>query len=102
MPTPLVKRTVNGVIGLLRELPALPSESELSTRLGVSRSPVRAALAILARRGVLRRQRGTTVLARKPRAGDGFPDGDGHATRGDAFEAFFLRKLESGALKPGT
>ncbi|MBA3707933.1 MAG: GntR family transcriptional regulator [Planctomycetes bacterium] len=104
MPTHLVKSTANGLLALLRSMPTgsrLPSEAELSAKLGVSRSPVRSALRLLGRRGVVRRHQGSTVVARAGRPSDSFVATAAHASKADAFTAYFLRKLQRGELPPG-
>ncbi|KQT84062.1 GntR family transcriptional regulator [Aurantimonas sp. Leaf443] len=52
----------------------LPSRTELSARLGVSRTTVRAVLAALGAAGILTEDGGALLLLRRPRAEDGFPE----------------------------
>jgi DNA-binding GntR family transcriptional regulator len=100
--TPLVKCAVNGLLARLGAAgERLPGEVALATELGISRTPLRGALRILARRGVLRRTEGGHEVARAPRRADGFPEAAEPASKADAFASFFMRKLARGELKPG-
>lgn len=104
LPSPLVRRTANGlldVIGTLTLGDPLPAETELATNLSVSRSPVRAALEILVRRGVLRRDGSRSIVVRQPAARDRFADDDAPVSKGESFERFFLDKLHRGELGAG-
>lgn len=103
--SPLVKRTLNGMLALFSERLAvhqrIPSEAELAAMLGVSRSPVREAARILTDSGLLRRDGSATVLDRAPARADRVEVARGPASKSEAFDAFFLRKLHRRELAPG-
>ncbi|MGJ3242857.1 MAG: GntR family transcriptional regulator [Opitutales bacterium] len=106
--SPLVRETVNRLIGGslagLSAGAALPGEAALVRSLGVSRTTLRSALAILAEKGVVapgpgpgRRRR----LVRRVRPGDGYP-GQGRAvSRRERVEGDLLEQLLSGRFRPG-
>ena len=103
-PSILVQRTVNGMLALLEGQPLgdpIASEVDFAKRLGVSRSPVRTALRILARRGVLRRMDHGVLLHRHPQASDRFPADDSALSKSENFERYFLGKIHRRELHAG-
>ncbi|MCK0196973.1 GntR family transcriptional regulator [Ancylobacter sp. 6x-1] len=71
------KRCYNHCLDRLAQMApgaGLPSESELAQRLEVSRTTVRAVLAALAERGIVRAAAGRREVLRLPAAADYFPD----------------------------
>ncbi len=76
------------------------SEAELSERLGVSRTTVRAVLTELAARGIVRDGASSRVLARRPRRVDYFPDAQTEAVS-SVVERKFMRWVLRGDCRPG-
>ena len=100
--SPLVRQTVNGLLDLIAATDApLPSESGLAAQLGVSRSPLRRAMALMRQRGVLRDAQHGTQRARAPRPADRFPAEAKSLSKAEAFTGVFLAKLARGDLRPG-
>ncbi len=100
-----MKQTVNGMLASFahsRQVPRrIPAEAELAAALGVSRSTVREAVRILVASGLLRREGSATLLARAPARPDRLEVTRGPASKSEAFDAFFLRKLHRRELAPG-
>ena len=97
------KRAYNGCLALLatRALGEWHvTEAELSERLDVSRTSVRAVLAELATRGIVRDGASSRVLARRPRRVDYFPDAQTEAVS-SVVERKFMQWVLRGDCRPG-
>lgn len=97
------KRAFNGCLSLLAAQPLGEwhvSESELSERLDVSRTTVRAVLAELSVRGIIRDGASSRVLARRPRRVDHFPEAQTEAVS-SLVERKFMRWVLQGDCRPG-
>ena len=96
----LYKRAFNMMLALIADAPVgsrVPSETELSSHLGVSRSPVRKALRELEQRGIVDSSR---IIVRTPQDGESYPDAETVSV--SAFvEMQFLERVDRSALKPG-
>jgi DNA-binding GntR family transcriptional regulator len=98
----LFRRTANEILHHIADrVPvgvAAPSETVLAGLCGVSRSPVRAALAYLGERGVIGGQ--TRVVLRAPGEEDYFDD-QGARPRSDHIETVFMELVLRQELRPG-
>jgi DNA-binding GntR family transcriptional regulator len=97
------KRAYNGCLALLAgRSPGewQVTEAELSERLDVSRTTVRAVLAELAKRGIVRNGASSRVLARRPRRIDYFPDSQTEAVS-SVVERKFMQWVLRGDCRPG-
>lgn len=95
------KQAYNTALGMLGEGAALPSEPELSARLGVSRTTVRSILSRMSEGGLIGWHRQEKAILRLPEAGDYYP-----AEETDSLPAIveraFLQRLVRGDLEAGT
>ncbi|WP_428376501.1 GntR family transcriptional regulator [Lichenicoccus sp.] len=72
-PNTLFKQAYNGSLDLIGRTRVLPSEPELSARLRISRTTVRAILQRLSAQGLLEYEQGEKRILRAPAAADYFP-----------------------------
>jgi GntR family transcriptional regulator, transcriptional activator for L-galactonate catabolism len=100
----LVRRCINELCERLRSAQPgdlLDGEQHLAEELGVSRSPLRQALAYLEERGVLVRRGRGTELVRIPKRSDRSAEVKGPLSRADAFAEWFLTAISERRLRPG-
>ncbi|MBK1840867.1 GntR family transcriptional regulator [Azospirillum sp. YIM B02556] len=99
----LLKRTTNALLDLIAEAApntALPSESELSRTLGVSRTTVRGALHQLEERAIVARTGNQVTLARRPGEQDHFADAQTVTTQ-ERIEQMLMERMLRGGWAPG-
>ncbi|WP_428029398.1 GntR family transcriptional regulator [Ancylobacter sp.] len=97
------KAGTNRCLHLLARMPLgapLPSETELAQTLEVSRTTIRAVLAMLDDNGILRRSNGHRHLARQPADVDYFPEPQ-TLSAGASFERLFLEWILQSGTSPG-
>ena len=75
-PNTLFKQAYNGCLRRIATGHALPSETELATNLGVSRTTVRSVLALLSGNGLIRWDKRDKQVLRPPAPEDFFPAGE--------------------------
>ena len=75
-PNTLFKQAYNGCLERIAVAQALPSESELASGLGVSRTTVRSVLALLSGNGLIRWEKRCKRVLRPPAPDDFFPAGE--------------------------
>ncbi len=101
----LFEQTTNRALDLLRKetrvAGALPTESELAARLGVSRTTVRKVLQRLAEVGVVDGDGRRRTLSRRPVRKDYFAVDAGRGGKSEVAERFVLQKLSRRELEPG-
>jgi DNA-binding GntR family transcriptional regulator len=104
-PTPLVRTAVNRLLDRWRAVRGFPhrlgAEAALAAELGFSRTPVRTALGVLEKRGVVRRDDDGLWLRRAPRPADRYRDDTPAVSKVDAVEAAFYDRLARRELKAG-
>ncbi|MBB3998069.1 GntR family transcriptional regulator [Aureimonas pseudogalii] len=99
-PRTLFKDAFNRALDLLAQEKALPSESELATRLDVSRTTVRAVLGRMQDIGLIRWENRTKLVLRMPGASDAYPPDETDSL--DAIiERGFMRRILAGGAEPG-
>ena len=99
----LLKRTTNALLDLVAELSPkipLPSESELSRTLEVSRTTVRGALRHLEKCGIVVRDGAQLTLARKPTEHDHFADAQTLGPQ-ERIEHMLMERMLRGGWAPG-
>ncbi|MDR3476353.1 MAG: GntR family transcriptional regulator [Devosia sp.] len=79
---------------------AMPSESELSARIAVSRTTVRKVLRELTERHIVGASGAASIVLRAPTPGDRFPDAETVSTAAQV-ETRFMEWMLRGDLKPG-
>lgn len=99
-PNTVFKEAYNGVLALLEAEAALPAETELAGRLGVSRTTVRAVLAALSAAGIIAWDRRAKAALRRPRPADYFPEGETDPTE-RIVERGVMRRILAGGLQAG-
>ena len=99
-PNTLFKQAYNGSLRRLEELGALPSETELGTRLGISRTPVRSILARLSAVGIIAWNKREKTLIRAPDASDYFSDSETDPLA-SIIERGFMHRILAGGATPG-
>ncbi len=98
------KDSLNRSLDFVAALPiedTLPSEVELTQRLGISRTTVRAVLAQLNESGIIQWSGRTKTVLRKPVAADYFAKEETLSTS-ERVETQFMEYILGGDLKPGT
>ena len=99
----LFKRTYNRSLDLIGGMPLgapMTSETQLAQTLGVSRTTVRAVLALMSETGLVTASEGRRRLARHPVAGDRFPEPQTESAR-TSVERQFMQWVLHGDLRPG-
>ncbi len=99
-PNTLFKQAYNGSLDLIGRTHALPSEPELSARLRVSRTTVRAILQRLSERGLVEREQREKRILRTPAADDYFPQDEVDAVA-LVIERRFMQKILAEDSLPG-
>ncbi|MBB5754190.1 GntR family transcriptional regulator [Prosthecomicrobium pneumaticum] len=102
-PNTRFKETANRLMALASEVGAggaLPSETALADRLGVSRTTVRAGLGRLAEAGILAVDGRAKAVKRAPRADEFFPEAETTSTA-VLVERAFMAIIERGDFRPG-
>ncbi|KQZ14616.1 MULTISPECIES: GntR family transcriptional regulator [unclassified Mesorhizobium] len=94
------KDAYNRCLGLLDETQNLPSEPELGTMLGVSRTTVRTILARMEETGLIAWNKRSKTVLRQPRADDYFPDEETDSLS-EIIERSFMRRLLAGGAEAG-
>ncbi|TIU45062.1 MAG: GntR family transcriptional regulator, partial [Mesorhizobium sp.] len=90
----------NRCLRLLDETQSLPSEPELGTLLGVSRTTVRSILARMAEIGLIAWNKRSKTVLRAPRPDDFFPEEETD-TLAEIIERSFMRRLLAGGAEAG-
>ncbi len=103
-PRTVSMRTTNALLReVARDLPtgsALPSETQIARRFGVSRTAARAALQRLGELGVVAQDGRAALVQRRPRASDYHAEGEVES-RADLVERRFMEMALGGELAPG-
>ncbi len=94
------KHAYNRCLSLLGETENLPSEPELGTALGVSRTTVRAILTRLAQQGLIAWNKREKTVLRAPSADDFFPEEETDSLS-EIIERSFMRRLLDGGAAAG-
>jgi DNA-binding GntR family transcriptional regulator len=94
------KDAYNRCLRLLDETRSLPSEPELGTLLGVSRTTVRSILARMEETGLIAWNKRAKTVLRDPRPDDFFPE-DETDTLAEIIERSFMRRLLAGGAEAG-
>ncbi|QRM53652.1 GntR family transcriptional regulator [Sinorhizobium sp. BG8] len=94
------KDAFNRCVRLLEQSETLPSEPELGTLLGVSRTTVRAILTRLEEIGLLTWEKRQKIVLRKPVAADYFPNEETDSLS-EIIERSFMRRILAGGAEPG-
>lgn len=94
------KDAYNRCLGLLDETRNLPSEPELGTMLGVSRTTVRTILAHMEETGLIAWNKRSKTVLRRPRADDYFPEEETDSLS-EIIERSFMRRLLAGGAEAG-
>jgi DNA-binding GntR family transcriptional regulator len=99
----IFKRSFNACLDLMAKLPVgadLGSEPQLAAALGVSRTTIRAALAALSARDLIRLDGRDKIVRRAPAAADYFPQGETEAVSA-VVEKRFMQWILHGDCRPG-
>lgn len=94
------KDAFNRCLGLIEKADRLPSEPELGSQLGVSRTTVRAILARLEEIGLIEWSKRRKVVLRKPSRSDHFPAEETDSLS-EIIERSFMRRILAGGAEPG-
>lgn len=94
------KDAYNRCLRLLDETRSLPSEPELGTLLGVSRTTVRTILARMEETGLIAWNKRAKTVLREPRPDDFFPEEETD-TLAEIIERSFMRRLLAGGAEAG-
>ncbi len=94
------KDAYNRCLGLLDDTNSLPSEPELGTMLGVSRTTVRSILARMEETGLIAWNKRSKTVLRQPRADDYFPEEETDSLS-EIIERSFMRRLLAGGAEAG-
>ena len=94
------KEAFNRYAGTLSRADTLPSEPEIASRLGVSRSTARAVLTRLQENGIIRWEKREKVVLRDPEPADFFPQEETSSLR-DIIERSFMQRILSEDAQPG-
>ncbi|MFD1329808.1 GntR family transcriptional regulator [Mycoplana ramosa] len=94
------KDAFNRCLGLIEQTDRLPSEPELGSQLGVSRTTVRAILARLQEIGLIEWSKRRKVVLRTPAPSDRFPTEETDSLS-DIIERSFMRRILAGGAEPG-
>lgn len=94
------KDAYNRCLGLLSVGDSLPSEPELCTRLGVSRTTVRSILAQMQDAGLIEWNKRSKAVQRAPTRADYFPDHE-TSSLADVIERAFMKRILTSASEPG-
>jgi DNA-binding GntR family transcriptional regulator len=96
----LFKGAYNACLGHLNVGEGLPSESDLATQLGISRTTVRAVLASLSEAGLVAWDGSSKLVLRQPTAADYFPESETDPLQA-VIERAFMRRVLSKGVSPG-
>ncbi len=94
------KDAFNRCLKLLAETATLPSEPELGTTLGVSRTTIRAILTRMEELQLIAWDKRTKVVLRQPKPEDYFPVAETDSLS-DIIERSFMRRILAGGAEPG-
>jgi DNA-binding GntR family transcriptional regulator len=94
------KDAFNRCLKLLAETSALPSEPELGTTLGVSRTTIRAILTRMEELQLIAWDKRAKVVLRQPKAEDYYPAEETDSLS-DIIERSFMRRILAGGAEPG-
>ncbi|HTO30745.1 MAG TPA: GntR family transcriptional regulator [Pararhizobium sp.] len=94
------KDAFNRCLKLLAETATLPSEPELGTTLGVSRTTIRAILTRMEELQLIAWDKRTKVVLRQPRPEDYYPVAETDSLS-DIIERSFMRRILAGGAEPG-
>ncbi|QFY62280.1 GntR family transcriptional regulator [Rhizobium grahamii] len=94
------KEAYNRYVATLRTDEALPSEPEIASRLGISRSTARAILARLSDEGIIRWNKRQKIVLRDPSRDDFFPSEETDSLH-DIIERSFMQRILSDDAAPG-
>ncbi|OJV02940.1 GntR family transcriptional regulator [Shinella sp. PSBB067] len=94
------KDAFNRCVKLLEQTASLPSEPELGTALGVSRTTVRAILTRLEEVGLIAWEKRRKIVLRQPLASDYFPTEETDSLS-EIIERSFMRRILDGGAQPG-
>jgi DNA-binding GntR family transcriptional regulator len=94
------KEAYNRALQLVEETRSLPSEPELGSRLGVSRTTVRAILARMEETGLIAWNKRDKTVLRAPKEDDFFPEQETD-TLAQIIERNFMRRLLAGGAEAG-
>src|SRR5215212_8924599 len=96
----LFKGAYNACLGSLRVGEGLPSESDLATQLGISRTTVRAVLGSLSEAGLVAWDGSSKLVLRQPTAADYYPESETDPLQA-VIERSFMRRVLSKGASPG-
>ncbi|MCX5496764.1 GntR family transcriptional regulator [Kaistia dalseonensis] len=99
-PNTLFKEAYNSCLGMLSMDASLPSETELSARLKVSRTTVRSVLTAMVDAGLLHWEKTSKQVIRLPVAADYFPDSETDSIS-SVIERAFMARILSGRMTMG-
>ncbi|QLF68737.1 GntR family transcriptional regulator [Peteryoungia desertarenae] len=94
------KDAFNRMLDVIQEADSLPSEPELCSRLGVSRTTVRAVLGRLGETGLIAWDKREKTVLRRPVQEDYFPSEE-TSSLSDIIERSFMRRILAGGAQPG-
>lgn len=94
------KEAYNRCLTLIGSHESLPSEPEIGTRLGVSRTTVRAVLARMSEAGLIAWDRRQKTVLRQPVEDDFFPTEETDSLS-EIIERSFMRRILAGGAEPG-
>ncbi|KPF45065.1 GntR family transcriptional regulator [Rhizobium sp. AAP43] len=94
------KDAYNRTLKRIAETDTLPSEPELGSLLGVSRTTVRAVLTRLGEVGLVAWDKRSKTVLRRPQAEDYFPEEETDSLS-DIIERSFMRRILAGGAQPG-
>ncbi|WP_275786766.1 GntR family transcriptional regulator [Pararhizobium gei] len=94
------KDAFNRSLRLLAETSGLPSEPELGTALGVSRTTVRAILSRMEEVGLIAWDKRAKVVLRQPNQDDYYPSAETDSLS-EIIERSFMRRILAGGAEPG-
>lgn len=94
------KEAFNRYAGMLRRDDTLPSEPDIASQLGVSRSTARAILTRLHETEIIRWDKREKIVLRDPRPGDYFPAEETSSLH-DVIERSFMQRILSDDAQPG-